>query len=75
LRGELGGLDKLLDSDIDLLATELGKPRPDRARVLEIVETLKAKWALKEDEVVLRVKRLMAALEFLLEAEKLEPAR
>ena len=74
-RDEMRGLDRLLNSDIDRLEQELAKPSPDMVKVREILLTLKAKWALKEDEIRLAIKKLTALLLFLYEAEKLEPGK
>lgn len=75
LRGELRGLEKLLNSDIDRLGQELANPNPDQRKVRKIVDTLKQTWAQKEEEIALRIRRLMATLEFLVDADKLTPSK
>jgi hypothetical protein len=73
LQEELGGLEKLLNSDIDRLSNQLQQKEPSWNEVRDIVETLSTKWAFKEDEISLRIKRLLAALEVVLDVDQLQP--
>jgi len=74
LQGELAELEKLLNSDITRLSNELRAPYPDWRTVRDIVETLRVTWSQKEDEVVLRMARLLATMEIVL-GEKLDVQR
>lgn len=71
LQDELGGLESLLNSDIDTLSGQLKQPNPNWNEVRDCIETLSVKWTQKEVEIALRIKRLMAALEVVLDVDQL----
>lgn len=75
VRVELRGLAKLLNSDIDRLAAQLAKPKPDQRKVADALDKLRAKWTFKEDEISLQLKRLMLVLEFVSEPDQAAPLK
>jgi len=61
-RTSLDSIGKRLNSDIDALANELAKPKPDHARVSEIVQVLQKKWPAKAQEIELAVRKVLTEI-------------
>ncbi len=77
-RATVDGLRAALNSEFDALAAELGNPAPDALKVKQVVDTLKANWAVKEKNMDDATRRLLADLGLLrapaLSVPAVEPA-
>ena len=73
LKQELGGLERLLNSNIDVLGRRLEEEPQNWDRISDVVETLTATWRQKEDEAVLRITKILATLEYVVNFEQAPP--
>ena len=61
-RLSLESVSQRLNSEIDQLARELSTPRPDLAKVTEIVDVLKRRWPAKKEEIDVAVRKIITEL-------------
>jgi hypothetical protein len=74
LRSSLESIGSRLDTEIDALEAELKKPNPNPAKVKQLLEIIKQKWPLKEQQIEVEVRKMLAEMGLTLEDSPAPPS-